>query len=309
MADRVPRIVVVGSANVDMTVRVARLPARGETVLGDALHTAPGGKGANQAVAARRAGGDVTFVGCVGDDALGDTALAALRTDGVDVSHVTRASGAATGVALITVDTSGENTIAVAPGANALLAPHHVERAADVIAAADVLLLQLETPLDAVEAALGIAAHRGTRVVLDPAPAPARPLDRRLLGTVAALTPNRAEAARLVGAERADDETLHDVAATLLAAGVGAVIVTLGADGALVATARAMSRLPAFPVRAVDATGAGDVFSGALAVALAEGREILDAARFAGAAAALSVTRLGAQAAPHRETILALADR
>jgi len=307
MADRVPRIVVVGSANVDMIVRVPRLPARGETVLGDAFHTTPGGKGANQAVAARRAGADVAFVGCLGADALGDGLLRSLRDAGVDVSHVTRVPDAATGVALITVDPGGDNTIAVASGANAVLSPSHVERAAGAIAAADMLLLQLESPPDAVEAALGVAARGGTRAVLNPAPAPARALDRRLLGAVAALTPNRAEAARLAGV--ADDDP--DAAATaLLALGVGAAVVTLGADGALVATPGGRHHLPAFAVRAVDSTGAGDVFSGALAVALAEGRPVLDAARFANAAAALSVTRPGAQpSAPPRDEILELVHR
>ena len=307
MADRVPRIVVVGSANVDMIVRVPRLPARGETVLGDAFHTTPGGKGANQAVAARRAGADVAFVGCLGADALGDGLLRSLRDAGVDVSHVTRVPDAATGVALITVDPGGDNTIAVASGANAVLSPSHVERAAGAIAAADVLLLQLESPPDAVEAALGVAARGGTRAVLNPAPAPAQALDRRLLGAVAALTPNRDEAARLAGV--ADDDP--DAAATaLLALGVGAAVVTLGADGALVATPGGRHHLPAFAVRAVDSTGAGDVFSGALAVALAEGRGVLDAARFANAAAALSVTRPGAQpSAPPRDEILELVHR
>jgi ribokinase len=307
MIDRVPRIVVVGSANVDMIVRVPRLPARGETVLGDAFRTTPGGKGANQAVAARRAGADVAFVGCLGADALGDDLLRSLRDAGVDVSGVTRVPDAATGVALITVDPGGDNTIAVASGANAVLAPSHVERAAEAIAAADVLLLQLESPLDAVEAALAVAARVGTRAVLNPAPVPAQALDRRLLGAVAALTPNRDEAARLAGVANDDP----DAAATaLLALGVGAAVVTLGADGALVATPGGRHHLPAFPVRAVDSTGAGDVFSGALAVALAEGRPVLDAARFANAAAALSVTRPGAQpSAPPRDAILELVHR
>jgi ribokinase len=300
----VPRVVVVGSANIDMTVRAPRLPAPGETVLGGTFSTAPGGKGANQAVAARRAGGAVAFVGCVGDDPLGDDALRALRAAGVDAGHVARAPGVPTGVALITVDGRGENAIAVAPGANAHLTPAHVEAAAGAIAAADVLLVQLETPLDAVGAALAVAARHGTRAVLNPAPAPEGPLDPRLLGRVAVVTPNRAEAARLAGAAAHRPE---DAAAALLAAGAGAAVVTLGGDGALVVTAAGARRLPAYPVPVVDTTGAGDVFSGALAVALAEGRPLLDAARFAGAAAALSVTRPGAQpSAPDRDAVLAL---
>jgi ribokinase len=300
----VTRIVVVGSANVDMTVRVPRLPDPGETILGDAFYTAAGGKGANQAVAARRAGADVAFVGCVGDDSLAEDALRGLRSAGVTLRHVSRIPDTTTGVALITVDALGENTIAVASGANACLSRAHVALAADAIAAADVLLVQLESPLEAVEAAVAAAAAHGTRVVLNPAPAPDRALDATLLRAVNVLTPNRDEAVRLTGLET---ERVEDLADALLALGVEAVALTLGREGALVATAEGTERVRAFPVRSVDSTAAGDVFNGALAVALAEGRALLDAARFACAAAALSVKRRGAQpSAPEREEILAL---
>ena len=303
-----PRIVVVGSANADFTVRVERMPRPGETVLGGAFGQAAGGKGANQAVAAARAGGEVAFVACVGEDALGDQALQGFRDDGIDTAHVARTSEAASGVALIFVDGRGENSIAVAPGANARLTPAHVEKAAGVIAEADVLVVQLEIPLETVQAAVALAARHGTDVVLNPAPA--RPLGADLLRHVAVLTPNEAEAALLTDVEAGSDEAVEEAAERLLAEGVGAVMVTLGPRGAYVATPDVRRRVPGFAVEAVDTTAAGDVFNGALAVALAEGRPLAEAAGFANAAAALAVTRQGAQpSAPRRETIEGLLRR
>lgn len=302
-AARPARIVVVGSANTDMVVRVPTLPRPGETVIGGTFFTAGGGKGANQAVAAARAGGSVELIACLGDDALGDETLAALAADGIAVHGVRRMSGTRSGVALILVDERGENSIAVAPGANALLAPEQVASCVEHLSASDVLLTQLETPLESVLAAARAASHVGARVILNPAPA--RELPDELLRLVSVLTPNESEAARLSGVSIDEEHGLADAATALLARGVGAVVITLGAAGAYVATAELRQIIAAFRVEARDTTGAGDVFNGALAVALAEQMPLRDAVRFANAAAASSVTRDGAQpAAPRRAEIL-----
>lgn len=302
---RTPCIVVVGSSNTDMVVRVPGLPRPGETVLGGTFFTARGGKGANQAVAAARAGGAVSLIACLGDDPLGDATLAALAAEGIDVSGVRRAAGTPSGVALILVDQRGENSIAVAPGANALLDPQQVERCAELLSPRDVLLAQLETPLESVQAAVRAASRVGARTILNPAPA--RDLPDELLALVSVLTPNEAEAARLAGVPVSEEQSLEKMAAALLRRGAGAVVITLGAGGAFVATTELRQVVPGLRVEARDTTGAGDVFNGALAVALAEGTSLVEAVRFANAAAAISVTRDGAQpAAPHRAEILRL---
>ncbi len=299
-------IIVVGSSNTDMVVKVPALPRPGETVLGGAFYTAAGGKGANQAVAAARAGGAVTFVACVGDDAFGAQAVQGFEDDGIDTAYVFKVPAAPSGVALIMVDGSGENSIAVASGANALLRPQHVEQARDVIAGAGVLLAQLETPLETVAAAIELAARHGVRVILNPAPA--QVLDEAILQHVSVLTPNVSEATLLTGLPLDDDASrLDDAATALLSMGVGAVLITLGARGLYMAAPGIREQLPAFLVQPEDTTGAGDVFNGALAVALAEQQPLRDAARFAAAAAALSVTRRGAQpSAPRRDEIVRL---
>ena len=299
---RSARIVVVGSSNTDMVIRVPTLPRPGETVLGGAFFTARGGKGANQAVAAARAGGAVALIASLGDDALGDATLAALTAEGIDVSSVRRSAGTPSGVALILVDERGENSIAVAPGANAMLAPEQVVAGASRLAPGDVLLTQLETPLESVLAAARAANHAGARVILNPAPA--RDLPDELLALVSVLTPNESEAARLAGMSLEEQNGREQAAETLLERGVGAVVITLGAAGAFVATAELRQIVPGFRVEARDTTGAGDVFNGALAMALAEQASLVDAVRFANAAAAISVTRDGAQpAAPRRAEI------
>ncbi|RLS47761.1 MAG: ribokinase [Planctomycetota bacterium] len=302
---RTGRIVVVGSINVDLVVRVATLPRPGETVLGGRFASVHGGKGANQAVAAARAGGHTTFVARVGDDSMGRSAIEAFRAEGIETDFITVTPECPTGVALILVDAAGENSIAVAGGANDRLSPDDIERARPAIEAADVVLLQLEIPLEAVQHAVTIARATGTRVILNPAPA--RPLPATLLAGVDILTPNETEAESLASHRTAGEASAADIdgiVRTLLALGPRAVVVTLGAAGALVAAGQALTRVPAFPVEPRDTVAAGDVFNGCLAVMLAEGLDLVAATRFAAAAAAISVTREGAQAsAPHRNQI------
>jgi ribokinase len=295
-------ILVVGSSNTDMIIRMDRLPGPGETLLGGEYTTAAGGKGANQAVGAARAGGRVIFVGRVGTDGLGRSALANLRRDGVDVKHVVRDREAPSGVALIFVARGGENSIAVASGANDRLSPADVERAGAAFRRTSVLLVQLETPLNTVARAVELASDAGVRVILNPAPA--RALPDRILRKVSILTPNEHEAEILTGIKVGDKAGAARAAGALIARGVKTVIITLGANGAFVAEGRERRLIRGFKVRAVDSTAAGDIFNGALAVALAEGRELMDAVRFAQAAAAISVTRAGAQpSAPLRAEI------
>jgi ribokinase len=286
-------VVVVGSSNTDMILRLARIPRPGETLLGGEFGTAAGGKGANQAVAARRAGGRVGLVARLGRDSLGDEALASFRKEGIDVSRVVRDASRPSGVALIFVGADGENSIGVAGGANQGLTPTDVAAATRAIARAGVLLLQLETPLASVAAAARIA--RSSKVLVFLNPAPARALPRALLRNISLLTPNEHEASLLTGVRVIGATSAAKAARVLIRRGVGIVIVTLGAKGALVATRKASRLVPGFRVKAVDTTAAGDVFNGALAVRLAEGAGLDDAVRFAHAAAAISVTRPGAQ--------------
>jgi ribokinase len=296
------RIVVVGSTNTDMTVKVPRIPAPGETVLGRDFQTAGGGKGANQAVAAARAGGDVVFVTALGLDGLGDRALADLAREGIDVGLVRRVEGTASDGARVVVDDAGENSIAVAPGANHALTPADVRPLSGLLGPADVVLLQLEIPLATVEAAAHLGAARGARVILNPAPA--QPLPDSLLAAVSMLTPNEAEAARLSGVGVSDEAGLVLAADLLRRRGVRDVLITLGARGVFTVVDGVPEIIRAFEVAAVDTTAAGDVFNGALAVALAEGQPSRGAIGFGSAAAALSVTRMGAQpSVPRRAEI------
>jgi len=299
------KIVVVGSSNTDMILQMEHIPRPGETILGGQFAMAAGGKGANQAVAAARAGGDVTFLARVGSDMFGRQAVEGFRADGIHVEHVIQDAAAPSGVALIFVAADGENSIGVASGANARLTPDDVRQAGATIEAADVLVMQLETPLATVRAAAEIAVSAGTRVILNPAPAQA--LDDRLLRHVSVLTPNESEAELLTGIAVADAASAARAADALHGRGVATVIVTLGAAGAYVAGAGFTGLVPAFPVTAVDTTAAGDVFNGALAVALAAGKPLPDTVRFGCAAAALSVTKLGAQpSAPQRVDVEAM---
>jgi ribokinase len=288
-------IVVVGSLNADLVVRVPRFPAPGETVVGTDFAVFPGGKGANQAVAAARLGGIVHMVGRVGDDDHGRMLLSSLASAGVDAGGVRVDGDAPTGTAVITIDGRGQNTIAIVPGANGRLRPDDVEARRSQLEAAAVLLLQLEVALDVVEAAARIGRDAGATVILDPAPA--RPEALPLLGRADVVTPNETELARLARGLRGP-QTLEEAAVLardLLGRGARSVIAKLGALGAVEVTTAGRRVWPAHAVAAVDTTAAGDVWNGAFAVALAEGRSVDDAGAFASAAAAISVTRPGAQ--------------
>lgn len=288
-----PRIVVVGSSNTDMVVKAPRIPGPGETVLGGRFVLAAGGKGANQAVAAARLGCTVTLVARLGRDLFGRQTEENLRHEGIDTAHLVWDDVTPSGVALIMVSAEGENAIAVAPGANGELTPANVERAEPAIAAAQVLLVQLEVPLQAVERAVELARRHGVRTILNPAPA--TQVTDELLRQVDLLTPNEHEAALLAGMGTEGEEGAERAAQALLARGVRAVVVTLGRRGALIATAEGLERVPAFRVKPVDTTGAGDAFNGALACRWAQGALLRDAVRYATAAGALATTVMGAQ--------------
>jgi ribokinase len=298
----VKHIVVIGSSNTDMIIRVPRIPGPGETILGGEFFTAAGGKGANQAVGAARAGGRVKFIARVGRDMFGERAVAALKHEGIDVRNVLRDPRAASGAALIFVAKNGENSIAVAGGANAKLSTADVKRAAGAIAGAASLVMQLETPLASVHLAATLAAKAGVPVTLNPAPA--QPLPSSLLKLITILTPNETEAELLTGIKVNGVAAAAKACAKLRARGVRTVILTMGSRGAFVSEPSGSRLVPGFKVKAVDTTAAGDIFNGALSVALTEGRSLDDAIRFAHAAAAISVTRWGAQpSAPQRSEI------
>lgn len=286
-------IVVVGSSNTDMIIKLDRLPQPGETVLGGDFSTAAGGKGANQAVAAARAGGAVTFVARVGDDMFGRLAVEQFAADGIDVRHVIEDSDAPSGVALIFVDRNGENSIAVASGANARLTPVDALSARDAVRDAQIMITQLETPIETVRSAVVLASECGVPVILNPAPA--QSLGADILRHVSVLTPNETEAELLTGVKVSTTADAEAASEKLASMGVEAIVMTLGSRGAFVFNADHSELIAGFDVQAVDTTAAGDVFNGALAVALAKEAPLLEAVHFANAAAALSVTKLGAQ--------------
>ena len=293
-----PQLVVVGSLNMDFVVSVERLPAPGETVLGSQFRMIPGGKGANQACAAGKLGAPgvtTKMVGRVGYDVFADHLKASLSAAGVDVSSVHASRTQPTGVALISVDRAGQNTIVVASGANHALTPSDVQGLRPVFHGASYALFQLESPLPAVEAALRLAREEGVKTILDPAPA--RKAAVPLLGLVDLLTPNEGEACLLLDRppSRVTAAEAPELARALFALGARAVVLKLGEQGAFYCDGTAAFLSPGFPVEAVDTTAAGDTFNAGLAVALAEGREMAKALAFANAAAALSVTRAGAQ--------------
>jgi ribokinase len=288
-----PRILVVGSANVDFAVAAPRLPTPGETVSGGLLLVTQGGKGANQAVAARRLGADVRLIACIGDDDAGRGVREALRREGIETAGLVTAAGAATGTALIVVDREGRNQIAVASGANGCLSVDHVRACDHDVGWAEVVVCQLEIPLPTVAWVLARARRAGATTVLNPAPVPDAAVE--VLSLVDYLTPNEGEAARLSGVAVIDDETAAEAGERLRGRGAGTVIVTRGGEGGLACGATGRLPYPARRVEVVDTTAAGDAFNGALAVALAERRALAEALRFAAAAAALACTRRGAQ--------------
>lgn len=286
-------IIVIGSINTDMVVRTEVLPRPGQTVLGGNFLMASGGKGANQAVAAARLGGLVSMVGNVGADSFGEQSKRRLQAEGIDCRFVTEDSHDPSGVALISVDAAGENHIVVAPGANYSLTSSHIDTALASLNAAALLLLQLEIPLECVIHAAEKAKRDGCKVILDPAPAQVLP--SVLLQGVFLLTPNLTEAESLTGMEISGVDDAKIAAGKLVASGVKNVALTMGDAGVLLANSDGCEIIPAPLIQAVDTTAAGDCFNGALAAALARNEPLLDAAVFACSAAAISVTRTGAQ--------------
>ena len=285
-----------------MVVKADRLPAPGETILGGTFLMTAGGKGANQAVAAARLGGEVVFIVKVGDDIFGKQAVQSFNDEGIDTSHIITDPVNPSGVALITVDAKAENCIVVASGANANLAPGDLYAAEDKIKNASLILMQLEIPLETVEYVAGLAAQNNVKLILNPAPACA--LSDELLSKVSIITPNQKETEMLTGMQIVDKESAERAAELLAEKGIETVIITLGANGALVFHGSHFDWVAAPVVNAVDTTAAGDVFNGALAVVLAEGKNLEGAVMFANKAAALSVTRMGAQAsAPTRHEV------
>ncbi len=299
-----PKITVIGSLNMDLIVRAPHIPAPGETITGSTFSTAAGGKGANQAVAAARLGAQVTMVGCVGDDAHGHALVSGLQADGINTDFVRVETATGTGVALITVADNGENSIVVSPGANHTLTPADIKTAKAAIAGADMILLQLEIPLPTVEAAVETAARHNVPVLLNPAPA--HPLPDAVLTKITYFIPNETETTLYCGFP-VDGRGAAEKAATQLCAryGMAGVVLTLGSRGALLCADGRHTLVPPFAVSPVDTTAAGDAFVGGFAVAVTEGESPVDAARFAAAVAALSVTKMGAQPSlPRRDEVV-----
>ena len=296
-------VVVVGSLNMDLVVRIPQIPRSGETLLGGVFKTYPGGKGANQAVAAARLGAHVTMIGCVGDDAFGQDVRNTLIAEGIDTTYVLVHPESATGVALIQVDAKGQNSIAVASGANFQLTVADVEKAMQAVGKIDMLVMQLETPLETIYTAAKTASLRGAKVLLNPAPA--QVLNQDLLELVDVLLPNEYEIALMTGfppLQSAADA--RSAAEKLLSLGAKNLLVTMGGQGAVLFDGKMELNISACSVQAVDTTAAGDCFVGALAVGLCEGKSLPGAAEFASVAAAISVTRAGAQPSlPRRDEV------
>ncbi|STC98254.1 ribokinase [Cronobacter sakazakii] len=296
------QLVVLGSINADHILNLEAFPAPGETVTGSQYQVAFGGKGANQAVAAGRSGADIAFIACVGEDDIGERIRQQLSRDNIDVAPVSAVAGESTGVALIFVNGEGENVIGIHAGANAALTPERVNEQREKIANARALLMQQESPVESVIAAARIAHENQTTVILNPAPA--RALSDELLALVDIITPNETEAEKLTGVKVSDDESAAQAAAVLHQKGIETVIITLGSRGVWLSVNGEGQRVPGFRVKAVDTIAAGDTFNGALMTALLEGTPMLEAIRFAHAAAAIAVTRPGAQpSVPWRDEI------
>jgi ribokinase len=296
-------IVVIGSLNMDLVVRVARMPLAGETIFGHDFITVPGGKGANQAVAAARLGGRVTMIGRVGSDSFGETLVKNLKAEGVDTSFMQVDKEASSGTALITVDKSGQNSIVVVSGANMRLLPDVMEYTLDKIDPFSFMLLQLESPLECVERAARIARNKGAKVILNPSPVSRLPNEFLRLADI--LVPNDIEASQITGLPVENIAEAEVAARRLIEMGIGAVVLTLGRHGVIIARNDLDPiHLRSHPVEVVDTTAAGDAFAGGLTVGLSEGLSLQDAARFGNAAAAITVTRMGAQPSlPYRKEV------
>ncbi|WP_158857019.1 ribokinase [Lunatibacter salilacus] len=296
-------ITVVGSANTDMVILADHFPSPGETILGGKFLMNPGGKGANQAVAAARLGGNVTFISRVGDDIFGQETCQHLQKEGIDTQGLHKHPSLPSGVALITVDKNGENTIVVASGANMSLTPDELARHLPLIQSCEILLMQLEIPMESVLFAAKSAFQQGKKVILNPAPAAVLPME--LYPYVYAITPNETETTQITGIKVTDETSAKKAAEKLISLGVQNVVITLGAAGAYLHSKDLHQIIPAPKVDAVDSTAAGDTFNGGLAVALAEGMDWVTAVTFANRAAALSVTQMGAQASiPLRQAVV-----
>jgi ribokinase len=296
------KILVIGSTNVDFLIKTDKLPGFGETVTGGVFFQNYGGKGANQAVGAARAGGDVTFVTCLGEDLYADNLMENFKKDGIETSFVFRDRDEATGSALIMLDKDGNNYLSVASGANYKLTPAHIDQALKTILEAEIIVMQMEIPFDTTKYVFELAAKHNKKVLFNLAPA--RPFDVAVLKKTYAFVVNEVEAAMVTGRKVETDEEIKVSANELLKLGCKIAVITLGARGSYVASADFTGFVPAFKVIAVDTTAAGDVYCGSLAVAMVEGKSLQDSVRFAGAASAISVTRLGAQpSAPHRKEI------
>ena len=296
------KIVVIGSSNTDMVIKSKRLPAPGETILGGTFLMNPGGKGANQAVAAARLGGNVTFVTKTGNDIFGAEATQLFDKEKINTRYIIKDAKNPSGVALINVDENGENSIVVASGSNGTLLAYDINDEVFETELSDIFLMQLEIPVSTVEFVAGKASDKGNRVILNPAPA--RQLSDDLLKCLYLITPNETEAELLTGIRVHDISSAEKAALYLRSKGIQNVIITMGASGAYVLTGKISRMITVVPVKAIDTTAAGDVFNGALAVAISEGKNIIDAVIFANKAASISVTRMGAQAsAPYRKEI------
>jgi ribokinase len=296
------KIVVVGSINTDLVAMSKRMPAAGETVMGDTFFMNSGGKGANQAVAVARLGGDLTFVCKKGNDMFGERAINILKEEKIDTSYVFSDPDNPSGVALITVDENAENRIVVIPGANGTLSETDLKKAEKPLDEAEYLLMQMEIPMRTIEYAANVATAKGTKVILNPAPA--NKLSAELLSKLYLITPNETEAEIISGINVHDDESAIKAAAKITEMGVEKVVITLGSKGALIYENGKHEIVPAHKVKAVDTTAAGDVFNGAMTVALSEGKSLTEAVRFACKASAISVQRAGAQSSvPYRHEV------
>jgi ribokinase len=296
------KIVVIGSSNTDMVIKSESLPAPGETILGGSFLMSQGGKGANQAVAIARLGGDITFVSKIGNDTFGRNSIELYEKEKINIDYIFSDTNSASGIALIMVDKRGENCIAVASGANSRLSIKDIDQVRSVLENADILLMQLEIPMETVEYAAKIAYENGVKVILNPAPA--ANISSELLKSLYAIIPNNSEAEVISGINVNDWRSAREAANTISSKGVENVIITLGSMGAMVKDGDLFYEVPAKKIEAIDTTAAGDTFCGAFCVGISEGLSILDAVKFANNFAGITVTREGAQPSiPYRDEI------